>query len=471
MLRPSQTVHGLIRHPFGAERPWRILFIRSLQDTNPASIFEGRTSGKREALSLKGGGVEGLVLARGVKQREIRFFDLERLGYRVTALRDCMNRRPIVGKTFAERETIFQQMMLDYPPDMGYEFVLEGSRNGEPFSVNATFVREETLVETLEREAHAETGHTVEAMPWNDSQPWVDRREKHNFKKNNRLENIAYTIPARITSAYTGEIEEADESAGRVWLNLLDSLPLQLARLLKKRPKYSKLPFFSHIQKTVEILRNKRIKDSITVAIREEMAKDHPLKAASYAKEFPMVDWEWNERRHRWDINDLKKETSLIHPSWLLVLEYKAGEWEWLLSLMRDTDPPISYLTSQECKDALKNFRQGLGKDEIETMEQEAPKTVVAVPEVVASAFLSESVPKTVTTEVKSAPQEESSAEIVAETPNTEAGVVTQETSAEVQPKLVSDAERIRWLIEGASEEDVQRMTEYRRALAKEAVG
>lgn len=384
MLRPSQTVHALVRHPFERERPWRILFIRSLAETNHASIFEGRASGKREALSLPGGGVEALVLPQGVKRREIRFFHLtEGLGYRVAALHDRVRRRPIIGATYADREKSFQQMMLDYPPDADYEFFLEGTRNGEAFSIPAIFTREETLVETLEREARAETGHTVQAMPWRDDQPWVDRMEKPN--RRGQVENIAYTIPARITSAYIGDIEETDESAGRVWLNLLDSLPVQLARLRAKRPEYSKLPFFAHVQKVVEILRNKRMKDTLTVALRDEMAQDHPLKNSihAYGREFPMVAWEWNQGRGRWDIRDLKRETSLIHPSWLLVLEYRGREWEWLISYMRDQKQPISSLTSEECEEVLKNFRLETAKGEIETMEP-AP-TVAASPQSVVS--------------------------------------------------------------------------------------
>lgn len=448
MLRQSQTVHNLIHHPFETERPRRILFIQSMEDKNPASIFEGRTTGKRKALSLPGGGVEALLLVAGVKKCGIRFFDLDRLGYQIVSVHDRVRSRRLEGATYAERETRFQQMMLDYPADMNYEFRLDGFHKGEAVSLRATLIGEESLEKAAEREGLAETGHKITAVPFRDTL-YVDRREKINHRTQ-QVENVVYTFTAEITSAYTVAIEEADEVAGRVWLNLYDSLPLQLARLRDKRPEYSELPFYSHIQKIVEIFRNKKIIDSITIAVRQEMASDHPMKNVSYGKEFLLVDWDRDQ-------GALLQESSLIHPSWLLVFRPKNGEelkreselfarngskempkrwrhrsareWEWIMTALRDREE--SYWTSEQCEEELVRFRRELAKDEIETMESQS-KITVAMPK---------------------------------------GGVAMMQETVVVDPKpeLVSEEEKTNWREEGADEEDIRLMLEHRAARAKEA--
>lgn len=396
--RISQTAQAVVLHPDPKrDKPWHILFIDSMADTNPGSWLSDRKRGKRKAIGIPGGGQETLISVKNSigesKGKWMRYVDLEQRGYRVFRI----DNNDITGGTVIERDSRFQKLALRYP--FGYEFTAEAAVANAPETakLSITLVGEETLAETLLREVYGETGLMVNIRPSrqfygdNLSDAWVNKQPK---RESGRIANFAYIFVSDVVSMDIGNIEETDEVRGRIWFNLLDSFPVQLHELRKKRPHCDALPFFSQILNVLRGFVNQGDMVSVSKPVRDAMADDHPLKKVPYGTmAYLVINPE--RKRHR-DAS----EHSLIHPSWLMALEYEGhlpmyhhsdsgdkNEWERILRWMRDNKK--SSLSAEEKQALLEAFGRELGKDEIPTMaseaveaaESETPKTVFAAPE------------------------------------------------------------------------------------------
>lgn len=392
--RISQTAQAVVLHPNPKrDKPWHILFIDSMADTNPGSWLSDRKRGKRKAIGIPGGGQETLISVKNSigesKGEWMRYVDLEQRGYRVFRI----DNNDITGGTVIERDSRFQKLALRYP--FGYEFAAEAAVANAPETakLSITLVGEETLAETLLREVYGETGLMVNIRPSrqfygdNLSDAWVNKQPK---RESGRIANFAYIFVSDVVSMDIGNIEETDEVRGRIWFNLLDSFPVQLHELRKKRPHCDALPFFSQILNVLKGFVNQGDMVSVSKPVRDAMADDHPLKKVPYGTmAYLVINPE--RKRHR-DAS----EHSLIHPSWLMALEYEGhlpmyhsdsgdkNEWERILRWMRDNKK--SSLSAEEKQALLEAFGRELGKDEIPTMASEAVETTVAAQEAVTGA-------------------------------------------------------------------------------------
>lgn len=345
MLRPSKTVHALVWSP---TRPKRILFV-----ANNADNFAGSDKGKPAGFGLPGGGVEALVKIPGIKQTEMRFSKIEELGWRILRV----EKNHICGASFAEREKRFQAVMRLYPPNSELEFIIQ--RNGVTETRTGVFVREERLEETATREAFAETEHEI-GLVLRDGSPMY--AEKHETP-----EHCKYTVIGEIRTPYSHEIEESDESLGIAWLNLLNSLPQQLARIRKKRPDCTEGVYYAHALKIMRHLQRQRTRIEMSAKIKDEMSPDHPQRDAAYGRSFLLV-------------GDTPEE-SAIHPSWFWVLRAQPNVWYPAMRYLRDKNMSG---TREEWDEAIETLAKTVRKNEPEHMEPREPKTAVAASEVAA---------------------------------------------------------------------------------------
>jgi hypothetical protein len=406
--RISETAQAIILRPDpNKDKSWHILFEDALADTNPASVLSSKKRGRRKATSIAGGGREVLISVKNAigesKGDGIRYCQIEQRGYKIFKI----NGKSLIGDTIAERDSRFQKMMLEYP--FGYEFTMEAAvANSGTTTLFATLIGEETLAGTLLREVYAETGLTVNIRPSlrktteDISDAWVRKAPKRETDGSGKrkIANWVYTFICDVGSMDIAEIEETDEARGRIWFNLLASLSIQLRELLKKRPQCNELPFFSQILNIVESLMNEGYSCIITKWIRDAMPDDHPLKNVPYGTmAYLVID---PERKRNRDA----AEYSLVHPSWLMVLDYRGNlpiyhgqfedqnEWERILRRMRDRG--ISSLSAEQKKALLEEFERELAKDDIPTMAPEAVETVVAVSEAITEEPTAEPIPDVV---------------------------------------------------------------------------
>lgn len=456
--RISQTAQGVVFHPDPKrDKPWHVLFIDSMADTNPSSWLSDRKRGKRKAIGIPGGGQEVLISVKNVvgesKGEWMRYIDLEQRGYRVFRL----DNNDTAGSTVIGRDSRLQKLALRYP--FGYEFAAEAAVTNafETAKLFITLMGEETLAGTLLREIYGETGLTVRIRPsrqfygedGNLSDAWIHKQAK---RENGRIANFAYIFVCDVVSMDIASIEETDEVRGRIWFNLLESLPVQLHELRKKRPHCDALPFFSQILNVFNGFMNEGDMVSVSKPVRDAMAEDHPLKKAPYGTmAYLVINPE--RKRHR-DAS----EHSLIHPSWLMALEYEGhlpmyhsdsgdkNEWERVLRWMRDKKK--SSLSAEEKKALLEVFDRELKKDEIPTMASEAIETVVAA---------SESVTDAADAKALSAMIEIASG----------ASKYDSQGPFWEEEVLATEAEKARWRDEGADTEDIRLMIEHRAARAK----
>ncbi|MDO8600580.1 MAG: hypothetical protein Q7R73_03100 [bacterium] len=363
MLRPSVTVHAYVPSPI---RSCRVLVIYNRADDNSAAmIFQGNDKGKPAGFGFPGGGVEGLVKIPGIKQTEMRFQKIEELGYRILRVEG----NDVYGN-YQERETRFQKIMRLYP--LGSILAFEIQKNGVTEIRKGTLVREERYAEVATRETYAETEYEIAPVLTSDGSPILTHRWES-------PEHCKYTFLGQIVSPFDHEIQERDESAGIGWLNPLDSLPRQLARLMEIRPEYTALMYKSHLDKFMNYLRNGEKRIEISARVKEEMSQDHPKRDMPYGKSFLLVG--------------RTPEESLVHPSWYHAFRLKKNRYQddYTPAMRYVRDKGWSGLTREEFDEGLRALGRIVKKNELETMEAQASKTIVAVPETVVGEVVSQS--------------------------------------------------------------------------------